>query len=197
MAWDKGFNFRTTSGFVTDGLNETYVIAEAYPTTRNGVTFGFTDIIDSRDRDAGADRRLAGINFRSNGDGAQTPFRIDLTAAGDYQINAALGDAGGSQTEYLQIYDNTSLLATISGIATGGAEYVDAGGTVRTAAAWPGSNAPITKTFATTIALFKIAALIPDAGASTPAHLFLSQVAVVGGVNRSLQCETGVYRSFA
>ena len=36
-----GFNFRATSGFVTDAGDETYDVGSAYPVTRTGRTFGW------------------------------------------------------------------------------------------------------------------------------------------------------------
>src|SRR3990167_6684343 len=96
MAWDKGFDFRNTSAYVTDPADHTYVLhTETYPTTRNGVTFGWSaGTIDSRDRDSGIDARLAGINF-----GAATgTFRVDLPATGDYDVRIASGDASFAQS---------------------------------------------------------------------------------------------------
>jgi len=116
MAWDKGFNFRGTSGYVTDGANETYVLlGDAYPVTRNGVTFGWLSAPSSGDRDSTIDRRLAGINYTANDGASQRDFQIDLPAAGDYIISLALGDHGFTQTyQYWRLLDNTTVLATIA-----------------------------------------------------------------------------------
>jgi hypothetical protein len=104
LSWDKGFNFRQTSGFVTDGANETYVLSgDSYPATRNGVTFGWEDAPSGdRDRNSGIDRRLAGMNFVSSAAGASAyRFRVDLPAAGDYAVRLAIGDeANGSNVKF-------------------------------------------------------------------------------------------------
>lgn len=190
MAWDKGFNFRASSGYVSDGANETYVLADdGYPTTRNGVTFGW-DGLDSgqdRDRDSGVDRRLAGIVFANNG-GTQYNFRVDLNSTGDYEINLAMGDTGGGQDyQYCQFKDNTSVLRTIDDSdGTAFNNYDDATGVNRAEAAWPGSNAKDTQTFATTIFFLLVGTPGSEASATTIAHLFLSEVAAGGRIMSSL-----------
>ena len=178
MAWDKGFNFRATSGFVTDGSNETYVLEEMYPTTRNGVTFGWNAGLQTRDRNSSLDRRLAGSHFTNN-TGTQRVFRVDLPSAQDYVISLALGDAQYAQAYlYWQLLDNTNSLAIIDDTdGTAGSHFDDATGVDRTAAAWPADNLTITKTFATTTLNCKIGSPSAQAGASTLAHLFVSQAA--------------------
>lgn len=121
-AWtDAGFNFRATSGYVTDGTNETYVLAtDSYPTTRGGFTFGYVGTPgESRDRDSGVDRRLAGIHQADNAT-AQYTFRVDLTSAGSYNVSIANGDTGTGQAQQLFI---------IKDAATTEATCNDAGGT--------------------------------------------------------------------
>ncbi len=83
MPFDAGINFRSTAGFVTDGTNETHCTsADFYPTVRGSFTFGWVagvGHVDNRDRNAGIDRRLAGINFDS---ATQTDYlRVDFPAA--------------------------------------------------------------------------------------------------------------------
>ncbi|HLM66577.1 MAG TPA: hypothetical protein VK358_03575, partial [Longimicrobium sp.] len=76
MAWNIGINFRATAGYVADGPGETYSVADAYPVTRGGATFGWTVLPSSgRDRDSSQDRRLAGINQMLNGTGV-AEFRL-------------------------------------------------------------------------------------------------------------------------
>ena len=56
--------------FVTDPPGDTDVLpTTTYPTTGNGVTFGWvnTYFVQGRDRNAKLDPRLAGINFANNG----------------------------------------------------------------------------------------------------------------------------------
>ena len=52
--WGIGFDYRATFGFVNDPPGDTYVLAStAYPTTFNGVTFGWANVnlVQARDRD--------------------------------------------------------------------------------------------------------------------------------------------------
>jgi hypothetical protein len=53
--WQQGFDFRNTAAFVTDPPGDTYVLPTTkYPTTVNGVTFGWvkTSLVQGRDRNA-------------------------------------------------------------------------------------------------------------------------------------------------
>lgn len=178
-----GFNFRATSGYVTDSAGETYVIGAVYPETRNGITFGWnTDISgECRDRATGIDVRLAGINRQTN-DGTQKTFRIDLPAAGDYDIRLALGDGGGFDQAYvyLQVLDNATPVATIDDTdgltAGGGVNFDDATGAGMTTAAWPGSNTKITKTFSSTTLNIKIGSPSVQTNTSPLAHFFIDAV---------------------
>jgi hypothetical protein len=172
-AWDKGFNFRATSGFVTDSANQTYVLCgETFPTNRNSADFGWDDIsgCDSRDRDSGIDVRLAGIHFYT----VSRDFKVTLPSAGVYDIYLALGDAsgtfGGFATE--TIYDNTTLLATITAVPVSSGDFIDATGTNYSTANWPGSNTKITKTFATTNFILRL----DNSGNARVAHLRIVQV---------------------
>jgi len=66
--WQQGFDFRNTASFVMDPSGDTDVLSTtAYPTTVDGVTFGWmkTSPVQARDRNANLDPRLAGINFQS------------------------------------------------------------------------------------------------------------------------------------
>ena len=147
-----GFNFRATSGFVTDGASETYSLGAAYPETRNGITFGWDSdrSANSRDRST-ANTNLAGIVFYPNGSAGPFPkFRIDLPSTGSWDIRAAFGDATSAQTQYMRLMDNATTFATYTNVATNSNEFVDATGVVRTAAAWPGSNAVLTRSFGST-----------------------------------------------
>jgi len=181
MAWDKGFNFRATAGYVTDGPNETYVIGDAYPVTRNSVTFGWLDSIGSqtRDRLSSGDVRLAGINYAVNTPAVKR-FQVDLPATGDYIITLAMGDATFSHSyASIEFLDNTTSLATLTGIVLSSAGYFcDAAGTVHTSQAnWIANEVTITKTFATTILIIKLGSVDAQSDVSPIAHLFVSQVA--------------------
>lgn len=182
MAWDKGFNFRGSAGYVTDGANETYVTSDAYPTTRNGVTFGWTaGGADAGDRSLTNAVELAGRNETVN-TGTQSVFRIDLPAAGDYDIRLANGSPSANQdAQYLEIFDGaTSVLVNDNrGHSNAVNEFYDATNVKRTAAAWPGSNLPRRVTFSGTVLTLKLGTPASDINSTDIAHLFLSQV--VGG----------------
>jgi len=168
MAWStpKGFNFRSTSGYVTDGSNETYVVlADTYPTSRSvggeSVTFGTQNDLsgtnDFENRDSGIDRRLAGVMYADGTDGGTWEFRVDLPSAGDYKIRVALGDAGTAQpSQKLAIYDDSTLKVTIDPASVAIDEWSDATEVVLNATTWPTTNAQITLTFASTICIFRI-----------------------------------------
>lgn len=145
------FNFRSTSGYVTDGAGETYFIfGDTHPTSRDSLTFGWTGANPQfRDRSTGVDVRLAGTLFRGN-DG-QTLIVYDC-GNGTYDVSGAFGDQGSAATNYIEICDvNTSnvvqsVLSTVaSGTATALGEFVDAGGTVRTSASdWVTNGSTVT-----------------------------------------------------
>jgi hypothetical protein len=187
MAWDKGFNFRATSVYVTDGPNATYVIetggnaANQYPITRNGVTFGWIGVaggFQTRNRSLSNDVRLAGCHFPSNGSGlVDKRFRVDLPSAGQYQVWLAVGDPSNrAANATVAIYHGTTLLASYGPTSLSGNSLIDAAGIVRTAAAWvsAGGGSPLSATFATTT-LFIDIGNTASAGASPISHLFISQ----------------------
>ncbi len=139
MGYDIGINFRGTSTYVTDGANETYCLADAYPTTRGGATFGWLSAVFAADRNATVDRRLAGINF--NGAGPET-FQLDLPAAGNVTIYLGLGDAAASHTGVTAVFkDNSTTMFTVGPVFVDGITAVwDATGTNYTMANWPASE---------------------------------------------------------
>ncbi len=143
-SWQQGFDFRNTAGFVTDPAGDTYVLATtAYPTTVNGVTFGWlqTAQVQARDRNAQLDPRLAGINFVNNGSPAA--FDVDLPSPGTYSLSLALGDAGYQQCWVqcqVQFLDGSTVLATLTVGSTQLSYFYDAQGKNWSAAAWPTSN---------------------------------------------------------
>lgn len=174
-----GFNFRDSSGFVTDGANETYAISEDYPQTRNGITFGYTarPNLNTRDRNSGNDRRLAGCHF--NAGGVDSVFRVDLPSAGSWDIRLALGDASNGQVINIELKDNTTSLLTIVNVDTTAANnFLDATGAILSAANWPANNTKVTKTFASTI--LNLIIKTPTSAASAVAHMLISQSAAAG-----------------
>jgi len=179
--FQQGFDFRATSGFVTDPGFATWVTSStAYPTTRNGVTFGWqvTTNLDSRDRNTAVDPRLAGINFVYN-NVAPAVFEVDLPAAGTYTINLAMGDdlygqcGGGCKIEFR---DGATSLFTIAEPGTSGGMFFDANGNNLTAAAWPASNTTHQVTMSGTKLLVLVGANDGKSDVTPIAHLAVTQV---------------------
>ena len=179
MTWLKGFNFRQTSGYVTDGANETYVVGDSYPTTRNGVTFGWESGLGGVvNRSTGVDRRLAGINYVFNDGGAHV-FRVDLPNAGSYVLNAAFGDTTGGNgiPQSSKFQDGSTSLWTNSVTFNESPGWVDAVGNQHTTASdWVANNSPATFTCATTI-LRVAQGFVNNGNASRIAHLFVTSAA--------------------
>jgi hypothetical protein len=153
--FEVGLNFRQTSTYVTDGANETYVLGtDSYPTTRAGVTFGYTAGFSSastRNRSTSVDRRLAGIHF--DGGTADAVFRVDLPAAGVYEVRMAMGDAAGANGYGCDLTDGISTLISIAN-GSNGTVFTDATAARHTAADWPTDNVAATVTFGAANAFF-------------------------------------------
>ena len=165
MSWSnpKGFDFRATSGFVSDPAGNTYDLGDSYPTSKtlDGDTFNIgwstSQTGLSRDRNAAVDARFAGINQRPNAGIGVTTWRIDLPSAGQYTIRIGMGDEANPKSNYWRILDNATLLATFGPVATTAAQFADATGVVRTSIAnWNSSNVAATYTFASTICLIEL-----------------------------------------
>ncbi len=190
MAWTnvKGFNFRSTAGFVSDGPNETSDLGAAYPrsVTIDGDTFsvGWDSNItaNTRDRSNTADRRMAGIVFRANATAGVNKWRIDLPVAGQYTIRLAMGDHDNARTLVYRILDNTTALLTVNSVTTVADGFADASGVaLASEAAWISGNVALTATFASTICYLEIG----DATGSAPditavAHLDIVQTPASG-----------------
>ena len=183
MSWDKGFDFRATSGYVTDPTDCTYVLADAYGTVRNGVTFGWEDSISGqgRDRVNSVDPRLAGVNYQSNNNVSKR-FRVDLPAAGDYDIRLAVGDAANNaNNQQWEIYDGSTLLGGVGPSSINAGRWLDAtGALLYSSALWVANNVAVRYTFAGTILRVKIG-INASGGLTNLSHLFVSQVAGGGG----------------
>ena len=183
MVWDKGFNFRATAAYVTDGANETYSLGVVYPETRNGVTFGWDADIsaNTRDRDSTVDRRLAGIH--QVGSGAQKLFRVDLPNTGTFDVRLANGDtASGQDQQYIELRDDTTVFRTIDDAGGVVADnYNDATGVNRTEAAWPADNAADQRVFASTIFRLALAKTTAYGTNHVLAHIFVSEVGAAAG----------------
>lgn len=187
--WDKGFNFRATSGYVTDGTNETYSIGEGTPQTRNGVTFQWaaSNIGQTRDRDNSAapqSPHFSGINFAGNAAGA-TPqiFQITLPATGLYFITVAAGDASNAQAIDMEFGDNTTYTTVANGVATGSANvFVDAVGVTRSSPTnWNSNILFLAKNFTTTTFNVRLGGLASVGNSSTIAYMRIVQADQVIG----------------
>jgi hypothetical protein len=179
-----GFNFRATSGYVTDSSGQTYSLGTVYPETRNGITFGWNSALagNSRDRSTSAPGapELAGIIYWTNSVNAppQCTFTVDLPQAGDWTINLALGDATAQQTQFARLKDGSTTFQTLTNVVTNAGEFLDASGVVRTTAAlWKSNNVAVSRTFTTTTFNLEIGDLSFVAGNNTtPSHLMLTYV---------------------
>lgn len=170
MAVNKGINFRGTSGFVTDGTDETFcLLADGYSTSRGGIVFGWessTGDMAGPDRSTSVDVRLAGFNGKLNsvtGADASAVFRVDLDSAVSHDIRVALGDVPSAQSyQYCDMRDTDTSFNEIDdtdGTAPG--QWTDATSVTRTSeSAWVNDNAAVTRVFTTTI--FRVAIGAPD-----------------------------------
>lgn len=165
-------NFRGTSGYVTDGSGQTPVLpGDSFPTTRNGITFGFVIVSNSTtgdasavvspvDRNSSVDPRFAGIVYAAPGGASNVAFAIQVPSAGDYDIRLAIGDSGfdqSGQQEYVELLNGEdqvggttgSSLGIILNAVTGPTQnkYYDATGVLRTSESdWISNNIKVTKT---------------------------------------------------
>jgi hypothetical protein len=183
MAWatTKGFNFRSTVAFVTDGANQIEVENSSpnglYPTTNSiggdSVTYGWDIATTIRDRVNTNDPRLAGMHFANSASG-NLNFRVDLPAAGTYKYRLAIGDGSFAQPAMqVRIYDNTTLLTNVNVGTSVANHFIDATGNDLTNVTWPGSNAQVTQSFATTILIMRISGDVTNT--TCIAHLEVEQ----------------------
>lgn len=180
------FNFRLTSGFVTDDGEGVPVLGETFPHTyTNGNGFSISAGWDGTpgenvDRTNTNDPRIAGINAH----GSIRTFTVDLSSgsapgAADYIVDIAAGDATNFRKSAYKLLDNATLLIDGSGAGVGtntpGGQFLDATASIITASTtWTGT--PVTKTFATTTA--KLVNNPDSIGTTTCiAHLRLAKVA--------------------
>jgi uncharacterized membrane protein len=142
--WGQGFDFRNTQNFAIDPPGSTYVLSSTiYPTTVNGVTFGWSNSysVGARELSSTVDPRLAGINYARNRQPAT--FYVDLPAPGTYDLALAMGNAGypvcwqGCQVQFL---DGSTVLATVGEHSIAAGHFYDAVGNDWLAAQWPTSN---------------------------------------------------------
>lgn len=179
MAWIFAVNCRATSGYVTDTSPETYSLANtdsAYPVSRGGFTFGYTSVYGDaeRNRNNAIDRRFAGIHQCANS--TQSVFRVDLPATGLYTVRLAMGDYNNDQLHWFEVFDNVTSKFSTSNVLSTATNFLDANGTSRSVAAWPGSNTPKTGvSFASTTFILKYGGNGVGVGNSALAHLYIEQ----------------------
>ena len=153
--WQQGFDFRGTSGYVLDPPGDTYVLpGTIYPTTGALTTYGWTyqSVVSGSNRSTSVDPRLAGINYAENGTPAT--FYVNLPSAGTYSLSLAMGDDGYTQcwTQcQVQFLDGSRVVGTLAAGPTLSGYFWDAVRRNWSAAAWPGSNAPMQVTMTGTL----------------------------------------------
>lgn len=153
MALPQGLYFRAINNQVSPTDYEAEIGTTAnYPhTTAKGIVVGWENVpTGTRDRTAVGDVRTRGIHF-----GAQTgvyDYRIDLPAAGTYNIRAAFGDKDNAHHQRVRILDGTTVLFDYSSAGVVGIDaYMDATGVTRTSASdWVTNNAIQVVTLTTT-----------------------------------------------
>jgi hypothetical protein len=147
--WKKGFNFRGSAAFTADGPNETYVLADTAPQTRNGVTFGWSARLISANANRNLDRRLAGFAYTINA--WQRTFQLTLPAPGTYEITLALGAATAVSRPHCEIRDGgTRVLQIDDRDAARNGHWTDSAGGDFTAGTWITQNRSVRVRFNTT-----------------------------------------------
>lgn len=173
---EKGFNFRSTSGYVSDGAGETYVLGETSSTTRDGATWIWSACADcKRDRDSGIDRRLAGFNGKTN-DGTQSSWTLTLSQTGTYTVCIAMGDASFDQIyQRADIYDDSTLkFSIVDTNGTTGGSFTDTTGTTYSAATFFANWTCQTGVeFASTTFKIMLGATSAQANQSTLSHVYI------------------------
>lgn len=190
-----GFEFRSTSGYVTTLSGDQFVGSNGagtnYPQTAtiggHSTTYGYYPATfdptfgpgtcvggaNGLDRDNTQDARLAGVIALLGGDTCVS-FGVLLPSTGTYDIVIAAGDANSTQGPItVRIYDGITLASTlVNGLNTSAAaRWYDSSATERTAAAWvsTGSTTVATVTFSTTHCAF---ALVTTAGQAATLSYF-------------------------
>ena len=193
-AWQQGFDFRVSLGFVTDPPGDNYAPATAlYPTMGTLTNYGWSyqAVVDGRDRNSHIDPRLAGINYANNGSPAA--FYVDLPSPGTYNVSVAMGDAGyaqcGTQCQ-VQFLDGANLLASVTGGPTNVAYFYDAQGNNWSAEDWPTKNVSQQVTLAGT-QLTVLVGTNQNTGDITPIA-FVGVTQVSAGPTFALQVPTSV-----
>jgi hypothetical protein len=107
-------------------------------------------------------------------------FRVDLESATDHDFHCAAGDAGAGNGALWDFLDNATVFDSTTGEPAED-NFKDATDTTRTAAAWPGSETAISRTFSSTI--FKLQIRATSATNNVIAHIRLVQTGGGGGTS--------------
>lgn len=176
--WEKGFDLRGSSGLVTDPFNHTYsILATTYPTTRIGVTFGWTVAAQGAiDSSMVNDPRLCGYNTVNATGGNSRTFQVDLPSSGRYYLRFAVGSQAGASSPFsLQVLDGATNLYSFGHItATALGRFVDAVNVEHaTAALWVTNNTERALTFTGTTARFVVGPVTSGVQPIRVAHFYL------------------------
>ena len=205
MAFDMGWNFRGTVGYVTDDSHYgVFVFGEAYPHTyTNGdgqsvnAGWGADESGFSFDRNSGNDPRLAGIIFCPNN--TTKIFHVDLSSgsapgSGPYTAEISIGDAASGQFNNVYVVkDGTTAFISQGPLNTSSQHFLDSAGTDLTNVTWPGSHEVLARTFATTDCYVEIGdGGTPGSGAeSTCLTHFRLTLQAAGGATKFIQEHLG------
>ena len=170
-----GIAMRATSGYVTDGANDTYSLGAAYPETRGGITFGWSANVTANSRNRSTtEAKIAGIVFVPSG-GSSREFQIDLPSTGVWDIRLAAGDAISVQNISVDLVDGSTSFKTITGSTGNINSFFDANGTLCASGFWGSANTVLSHTFATTT--FKVVLNVPASAASALAYVSVTGTA--------------------
>lgn len=161
-AYNLGFNFRATQGYVTDPANTVGFFGNAYPTSKTfgalNVNAGWDGTIPVADRSTSIDPRLAGGNTVAQS-GAARKFRVDLPVSGVWTVRLAMGNPSFTRAAFFDILDSdgTTVLYSRSETPVSAPQYMDASKVIRAnAALWASSNASTDITFSGTTAYVRL-----------------------------------------
>ena len=139
-------DFRSTATYVVDPPYATYCLGDIYPTTRAGLTFGWSSAATVSNGSTSVDPRLAGMNSAPSG--FSDTFTVNLpNGPGVYAVTIAAGWASIASAVDLELFDGATQITRITGSA-GGDQFFDATGVLYSAAQWPSQNSPILYNFA-------------------------------------------------
>lgn len=191
MAFDMGFNFRGSAGYVTDPSYCAPALGEAYPHTYTNadgksINAGWDGgALSTADRRSTADPRVGGINYNTSG---LASFRVDLSSgsapgAGTYLVDFAFGDWGfGHAFSVMRVKDDTTIvIGNFTGTNTSQSYFnptgAQSGGLVDTDD-WDDFTTPQSVAFASTTARCEMQT---SGDAATLAHFRLTLQEAVGG----------------